>query len=241
MLDTMGCDIIYDEDGDGMDENGFVAELKSDIQYIPNLYLLRPRLEYIRYLNRPEHAHALRRLFISDEYIATKKGGGKPLQIGMIQRPKARRIDNIDEIKNGLQKAIPSAQINCTNFEFNTVKEQAEWFATKDVVIAAHGAALTNSVFITEGTIVMQMYPPGYFWQSLDPLIEQSGGHAIQWFKKGKNPAIVAGTLNKTLFIEAGNSAFSPPVDEVVLPIVYSLGIQRPTGVKIKRLFGEFQ
>lgn len=241
LIQAMGCEVKYPSPGKGMDKKGFVDELpKNDVQFIPNTYLLRPRLEYIRYLNSPSHAHALRRLFVSDDYIWSKKGNGKPLQIGMIQRGESRRIGNFDEIKDGIQEAIPSADIICTNFQFNTVKEQAEWFATKDVVVAAHGAALTNSVFVTPGTIIMQMYPPGYFWQSLDPLIEQSGGHAIQWYKKGGNPAVEAGLLDNNLFNIAGKATFSPPIDEVVQPLLYTLGIERPTGMKIKKLFGDW-
>jgi len=238
LIDTMGCEIKY---GNGIEESGFVNDIpKDDVQYIPNLYLLRPRFNYIRYLNHPLHANALRRLFVSDDHILSTKGHGKPLQIGMIQRGASRRIDNFDQIKNAIQEAIPDGNIITTDFTFGTVREQAEWFATKDVIVAAHGAALTNSIFITQGTIVMQLYPPGYFWESLDPLIEQSGGYAIQWYQKGKNPMVESASLEKKELDLAGRADFSPPVDEVVRPLVYALGIERPTNVKLKKLYGAF-
>lgn len=242
LIEKMGCDVKYaDEQGQGIDNNGFVAELPTDdIQHIPNLYLLRPRLEYIQYLNKPSHAHALRKLFVDEEFINSKKGNGKPLQIGMIQREASRKIRNFDELKDGIQRAIPNADIICTNFKFNTVKEQAEWFATKDVVVAAHGAALTNAIFITEGTIVMQLYPPKYFWQSLDPLIEQSGGHAIQWYQKGTNPATESALLPREEFDEAGKGTFIVAVDEVVKPLLYTLEIEVPTNMKLKKLYGHY-
>ena len=170
LVDAMGCEV---KTGGGMPKNtnnliDFVPE--EDIQYIPNYYLLRPRLDYIRYLDHPEHAHILRRMFVDDEYINEIKGNGKPKQIGIIQREGARRIDNLDKILRILRKDIDEslANITVTEFKFKTVKEQATWFATKDMIIASHGAALTNSVFITPGTIVMQMYPPGYFLQTLE-------------------------------------------------------------------------
>jgi hypothetical protein len=241
LIDTMGCEIKISKYSTDFQPDGLVTTLpKNDIQYIPNLYLLRPRLEYIRYLNDASHAHALRRKFISDAYILSRKGPGKNLQIGMIQRETSRRIGNFDEIKDALQRAIPSADIITTDFQFNSVKGQAEWFATKDVIIAAHGAALTNSIFITQGTIVMQLYPPGYFWQSLDPLIEQSGGFAIQWYEKGTNPSVVSATLDREQFDKAGKATFSPPVDEVIKPILYSLGIERPTNTLLKKLYGSW-
>ena len=241
LIKSMGCEIQFAKDVADITPDGLVTTLSPhDIQFIPNLYLLRPRLEYIRYLNDASHAHALRRKIVSDEHILSKKGPGKNLQIGMIQRDSSRRIGNFDEIKEAIKSAIPSVDIFTTDFKFDSMKEQAEWFATKDVVVAAHGAALTNSIFITQGTIVMQLYPPGYFWQSLDPLIEQSGGRAIQWYEKGKNPAVVSATLTREEFDLAGKATFSPPVDEVVKPILYTLGIERPTNQLMKKLYGDF-
>jgi len=240
LIKSMGCDIQFAKHGADITPDGLVTTLSPhEIQFIPNLYLLRPRLEYIRYLNDASHAHALRRKFVSNEHILSKKGPGKNLQIGMIQRESSRRIGNFDEIKEAIKSAIPSANI-FTDFNFDSMKEQAEWFATKDVVVAAHGAAVTNSIFITQGTIVMQLYPPGYFWQSLDPLIEQSGGRAIQWYEKGKNPAVVSAMLTREEFDLAGKATFSPPVDEIVNPILYSLGIKRPTNQLLMKLYGTF-
>jgi hypothetical protein len=41
-------------------------------------------------------------------------------------------------------------------------------------------------------------------------------------------------------FDKAGKAMFSPPVHEVVQPILYVLGIERPTNHKLKLLFGDF-
>lgn len=169
LVDAMGCKVQY---GKGLPKGSHLADFvpEGDVQHIPNYYLLRPRLDYIRYLDHPEHAHMLRRLFVDDDYIKQMKGDGKLKQIGIIQREGARRFDNLDKILRTLHKDIKESQANITvtDFKFKTVKEQASWFATKDMIIASHGAALTNSIFITPGTIVMQMYPPGYFLQTLE-------------------------------------------------------------------------
>lgn len=34
----------------------------------------------------------------------------------------------------------------------------------------------------------MQMYPDGYFLPTLEPLIEQAGGIALQWYNKSIDP-----------------------------------------------------
>lgn len=250
LLDKMGCEIKYRDFSSEVkndphqlpDINGKVAILNQDDQYVPNLFLLRPRHNYFRYIYHQEHAHSLRRLFISDEEISRIKGNGKPVQIGMIQRTTSRRIGNFEEIHQALQKAIPDAIITATEFHYDTVEEQARWFATKDVIIGAHGAAFANSVFITPGTIVMQCYPPGYFWPSLEPLIEQVGGYAIQWFEKGKDPHVVASTIDREKFHEAGQglTPFSPPVDEIVNPILYSLGFILPSVNNVKNVYKQF-
>ena len=131
LVDAMGCQIKQSDQG--LPKSNIVDFVPSDdIQYIPNYYLLRPRLDYFRYLDHPEHAHMLRRLFVNDEYIATIKGNDKPWQIGIIQRQGARRFDNLNEIYETLVQDIPEANITITDFKFETVKEQATWFATKD-------------------------------------------------------------------------------------------------------------
>ncbi len=167
LVSAMGCKVEHSMDG--LNKNGTAGFVPAnDIQHIPNMYLLRPRLDYFKYLDHPDHAHMLRRLFVDDDFIANSKGNGKPFQIGFIQRKGARRIDNLDQIYRRLKQDIPEANITITDFQFDTVKEQATWFATKDFIIGAHGAAITNSIFITPGTIVMQLYPPGYFLQTLE-------------------------------------------------------------------------
>ena len=169
LVDVMGCKVQY---GSGLPKGSNLVDFlpERDVQHIPNYYLLRPRLDYVRYLDHPEHAQMLRRMFVDDEYINQIKGDGMPKQIGIIQRNGARRIDNLDTILRTLHKDIndSKANITVTDFQFKTVKEQATWFATKDMILASHGAALTNSIFVTPGTIVMQMYPPGYFLQTLE-------------------------------------------------------------------------
>jgi hypothetical protein len=145
----------------------------------------------IRYLEFSQDAHALRRLFVSDEYIASVKGPGKPLRIGMIQRrnesKQGRHITNFRAMVRLARKRFPQADIEVTEFNFLNLTDQATWFATKDAIIAAHGAALTNSVFITHGTIIIQLYPLNFFVQSLEPLVEQSGGIALNWYPAYKS------------------------------------------------------
>jgi hypothetical protein len=46
----------------------------------------------------------------------------------------------------------------------------------------SHGAALMNCIFILPQTIVMRLYPVGYFWQSLELAIDLPGGIALDTY-----------------------------------------------------------
>ena len=189
-------------------------------------------------MNDPEDAHALRRFFISDQEIARVKGKDKPLQIGLLQRPNKRRINNLAEIEAALKKKLPGCQTNLTEFSNATsLKDQAAWFATKDVIVAAHGAGLTNSIFVTKGTIVLQAYPDAFFWQSLDSLIEQSGGIALDWYSKGPHPVVAYVKAKETGAHNIGNEAtITPPVHEVVDRILMALGKKPATRLALQQL-----
>mmetsp|Transcript_10639 Transcript_10639/g.17601 ORF Transcript_10639/g.17601 Transcript_10639/m.17601 type:complete len:87 (+) Transcript_10639:327-587(+) len=61
--------------------------------------------------------------------------------------------------------------------DLSSLADQASWFASHDIILAVHGGALTNAIFIqpahTSSTIVISLYPPGYYCPSL---IQKAGG-----------------------------------------------------------------
>ena len=60
---------------------------------------------------------------------------------------------------------MPDTNLTITNFDHGPmIRVQAEWWSTKDVIIAAHGSGVMNSVFITPKTIVLQIYPRMQLW-----------------------------------------------------------------------------
>jgi hypothetical protein len=246
--DGMGCEVEFLEQEDEYDtdtgnliltnhETG-TRLFPEGVYYVLNFYLLKPRYGVINYLDDKRDAHALRRKFVSDDYIASVKGKEKGLQIGIIQRPEgaSRRIGNLPEIKTALQNDIPDATITITNFTYSTVKEQATWFATKDVIIAAHGAALANSFFITPKTVVLVVYPGEAYFPSLEPMIEQSGGVALDWYQQDiKNPFLAEGSLTNMQYNKMmhGSQEIFPVVDEIVARIHFAL-IQTPLWSDLK-------
>lgn len=149
--------------------------------YAPTIRQLRPRFQYARYLQRPEHAHALRDLVLANDTQLPPVNKTHP-RIGILQRPKTRRLLRLEELEEALRVAFPNANVSSTNFTSNQIEDQAWWWATQDVVVTPHGAALLNSVFIREGTIVLQMHPGDFYYTMYDCLIEQSGGTAVDWY-----------------------------------------------------------
>jgi Glycosyltransferase 61 len=63
-------------------------------------------------------------------------------------RPPNRTFLNLDEIRSALQTALPLALISVVDMGNLTMLEQAVYFSQQDIVIAAHGAALTNAMFL---------------------------------------------------------------------------------------------
>jgi capsular polysaccharide biosynthesis protein len=95
----------------------------------------------------------LRREFLNDSIIGLQKK-----QRIFISRKQRRRVINEDELvavltKFGFKSIAP---------ESLSVAEQVSLFAAAEVVIGAHGAALTNTVFCSPGTKVIEIFTPDY-------------------------------------------------------------------------------
>jgi tetratricopeptide (TPR) repeat protein len=95
----------------------------------------------------------LRREFLNDSIIGVEKK-----QRIFISRKQRRRVINEDELvavlsEFGFKSIAP---------ESLSVAEQISLFATAEVVIGAHGAALTNTVFCSPGTKLIEIFAPDY-------------------------------------------------------------------------------
>lgn len=205
VIQKLGCEVQYYKNVRGGTEKPPIPQ--GEILYRNNMYKMFPRYSYIKYINAPEHAHYLRRQFVHDAEIEKVKGDDKPLQIGIINRSVERRVVNLeDEIQASIQKQFPTANITYSEFDIPNIQDQIRWFATKDIIVGPHGAAFTNSLWITPGTVVLQMYPTGYYFPSLEPLIEQVDGIALQWFERGIQPEV---ERNKRVVTKDENGKFS--------------------------------
>ncbi|MBD2501515.1 glycosyltransferase family 61 protein [Anabaena azotica] len=79
-----------------------------------------------------------------------------------------RRVINEQEVLQELAKyGFESLAI-----EGLTIKEQAELFASAKIIVAPHGAALTNIVFCPKGTLVIEFMPDTYIEKCFQRLAE---------------------------------------------------------------------
>jgi len=142
----------------------------------------RVRGDVIQWFSKSEHAVALRDRIIGkvlSDRTETESNGF--LKVGLIQRQKYRVITNIKTLAEAIKKEYPGADVDCCfDPESSDLVEQAEWFASKDLIVGAHGGAMTNTMFIQKNTVVLQLYPPHYYPNDFyEPLIEKCEGIAV--------------------------------------------------------------
>jgi capsular polysaccharide biosynthesis protein len=80
------------------------------------------------------------------------------LYLGRGTRKNTRRVTNEAEVLARLAplgfQSVDPAQM--------TVAEQVRVFAEAQIIVGAHGAAMTNLVFCPEGTAIVELFPPDY-------------------------------------------------------------------------------
>jgi Glycosyltransferase 61 len=123
----------------------------------------RPLLKDVdgrRYFFQPEDTVGLRdRLYAHDSTNQTWSG----LHIGIVERKGSRKILNMDAIEAAIREEYPSALIERTPMEGLTPLQQFHWWARQDIVIAGHGAAVANMVFLRRNAAMIEIFPPHYF------------------------------------------------------------------------------
>jgi len=122
-----------------------------------------------------------------DHYPVPPPSGRVPARRLFIGRKgaKLRRLKNEDEIlamlaKEGFEPFMPDA---------NDQRSQIEAFRAADIVVAVHGAALTNLVFCRPGTRVVEIFPSNfikspYLWLAAKLGLEYQGffaGNGDYW------------------------------------------------------------
>jgi hypothetical protein len=120
-----------------------------------------------------------RNLFISDHYLNQRKHNKRIY----IQRGNVIGRNVINEIQ--VIELLNSYGFESLAMDGKTVKEQAELFSQSAAIVAPHGAALTNLLFIQPGVKVIELMPYGYVHDCFYVLA--SHGQADYFCLQGKN------------------------------------------------------
>lgn len=124
--------------------------------------------------------------------MKTKKYSKKHIRIGILNRNESRAIVNVYNLARQLKSHYKGAKVDIRAFdseyelkhEEDSLQEQARWFADKDLLILAHGAAMSNVVFMRPGTAVFEMFPRYYFNDMFWQLMSQCGIYH-SWYYDG--------------------------------------------------------
>mmetsp|Transcript_21895 Transcript_21895/g.36257 ORF Transcript_21895/g.36257 Transcript_21895/m.36257 type:complete len:434 (-) Transcript_21895:166-1467(-) len=82
------------------------------------------------------------------------------ISVTVIDRKGLRGFRNIDELVKAL--SLQNVRIRVEYMEGKSFKEQAEIWSSSKIVIAAHGASLTNLIFMHRNAGLIEVFPPRY-------------------------------------------------------------------------------
>lgn len=100
------------------------------------------------------------------DLVAGEHGEDLPKRIYVSRRDAARRRVVEEE---AVEKRLSALGFSCLTLSERPLEEQVALFAGADIVVAQHGAGLTNTLFCRPGARVLELYPrglaaPSPFW-----------------------------------------------------------------------------
>jgi hypothetical protein len=191
LLQAMGCKVIY------YDTSNVAALLSLQHTHSPMDYIHYRGNERFQedvqwFYNLSGAAPALRSRVL-EYYNAAMTRKQPRYQVNIIQRKgSSRQLLDLDSILQQLRQRYPtntSVKIHEWNTRGNvkTLAQQAYLFATSDLFVAAHGAALTNAFFLKPGAALLEIYPHGYIKpRFFRPLVLAAGARHYSYYDDGK-------------------------------------------------------
>jgi hypothetical protein len=111
------------------------------------------------------------------------------IHIGFVERPARRLIVNSSGLAKGLQQAYPDSVVSYRIFTGkDSMQDQSTWYKQQHIVIAAHGAASTNAIFMRPKSHFLELFPHNFFSVMYQPLAEQCGVVYDYYYDGGPNP-----------------------------------------------------
>jgi hypothetical protein len=184
------------------------------------------------WFEKPDDAAALRSRLIDrqKEVNSSKWNESSPssieqqqqqLTIAIVNRKGKRRLVNTDNITMALRETYPSARIQTFYMEDMEPMEQFAFWSQQSIVIAPHGAGMTNSIFLPPGnaSAVIEIFPPHYYQHFyFGGLLRSCGVRRYGYYYNASDPAAdwaVYGSTKeqRTLYRSVD---LEPPVDDIL-------------------------
>jgi Glycosyltransferase 61 len=136
------------------------------------------------------------------------------VDIGIVQRNRkrpnvpSRRFLNVQEIHTALQKTFPLANVTVTDMVGWSMSRQAFYFNNQDVIVLAHGAAVTNAIFMEQAinnshnmssssiSTLIEIYPDDYTPYMFQGMMRSCGRDAVKHIVVKHNTSATPRFLN---------------------------------------------
>ena len=122
--------------------------------------------------------------------LSSSQSNSVSVSVGILNRKGTRSLQDIENHVHRFEQ-ITGIPVDLTDFDSTntttTLAYQAEWFYTHDIIVASHGAALTNAIFIKNTTTIVEAFPNKFFFVDFfGSLVHQVGaGHLYRSYYDG--------------------------------------------------------
>lgn len=115
---------------------------------------------------------------------------GKKFQVTIVKRKAVRRVINLNEVVDALQKNFIELNITIYDFDDLSLPDQVAIMDNTDLFISMHGAAMAQLVFMRPGTFVIELFPYGFRKYIYQNLARSVGVYYTYWQNSHKENTI---------------------------------------------------
>jgi hypothetical protein len=125
--------------------------------------------------------------FDLDETTLITRRRKHSFRIGLIDRKGSRIIQNMKNIQKEMEYLYPSGHYEMVCMEDLSPVEQWLFWASKDIILVAHGQAEANAIFLRANSSIIEIFPPHYYPQFYGTLFDSIGIHHFPYFNEIPN------------------------------------------------------
>ena len=153
-----------------------------------------------------------------------KRLSGDRLELVQIRRQNKRRILNEEMLLAALHKGQILSRMEI--LEEKTAEAQVKLFSGVDILVSAHGAGLSNVIFMVPNSYVIELMPPYWDWACYRRLSENTDMQYRMIRSKGKKGPECDKHATSRLCREKGirDRDFNVDIDEVVDAVRSAIG-----------------